>query len=465
MRVPSHIFREYDVRGVVETDLTPPVVTALGRALGTAFRRAGARRVGVARDVRPSGERIRDDLIAGLRSTGCDVVDYGAAPTGVFYHAQATGPEEAGVVITGSHNPPEFNGFKLVLQGGSFFGEAIQGLRRAIEAEDFEQGEGSLGQREILTPYVEDVAERIRLPRAVRFAYDSGNGAASLVAARLFGALGQEPVALYDTPDGSFPNHHPDPTVPENLQDLRRVVLEEGLEFGVAYDGDADRIGVIDDRGEVLWGDRLLVLYARDLLSRRPGSKVIHDVKCSQTLTDAVAAAGGQPIVWKTGHSLVKQKMKETGAPLAGEMSGHVFFGEDWYGFDDALYATARLLRIVAADSPSRRLSQRLADVPVLFATPELRVDCPDAIKFEVVDRVREGLRALGPVVDIDGARVALEHGWGLVRASNTQPALVLRAEADSADRRDAYRAILEEAVAQARSAAGEAAGEEEEGG
>jgi phosphomannomutase/phosphoglucomutase len=449
MGVPQHIFREYDIRGLVETDLTPDTVLALGRALGTAFRRAGVSRAGVARDVRLSGARIRDNLVEGIRATGCDVVDYGMAPTGVFYHAQATGPEEAGVVITGSHNPPEFNGFKLVLRGESFFGEQIQGLLHLMEAGDFETGEGSLQEREILSPYVEDIVSRATIDRPVRFAYDSGNGAAALVAARVFAAVGQEPVALYDEPDGTFPNHHPDPTIPEYIEDLRQRVLRDGLEFGVAYDGDGDRIGVIDALGQILWGDRLLVLYARDLLTRSPGAQVIYDVKCSQTLTDAVREAGGEPVVWKTGHSLIKQKMKETGAILAGEMSGHLFLGENWYGFDDAVFATVRLLEIVARDG--RALHEILADVPSLEATPEIRVDCPDDAKFAVVDRVREHFRPIATVVEIDGARVSFEHGWGLVRASNTQPALVVRIEADTAANLADYRARIEDAITEAR--------------
>jgi phosphomannomutase/phosphoglucomutase len=449
MDVPGHIFREYDVRGVVETDLTPRVVTALGRALGTAFRRRGATVVAVGRDVRPSGVELGEALTRGLLSCGCDVVDFGALPTPVFYHGCATTAVEAGVVITGSHNPPEFNGFKIVLGGESFFGEDIQELRRLMEAEDFETGEGKRSERQVLADYVRDLADRVSIERLVRFAYDSGNGAASLVASRLFEAVGQKPLPLFDVPDGSFPNHHPDPTLPENLEALREKVLSEGLELGVAYDGDADRIGVIDDKGEILWGDRLLILYARDLLSRRPGAAVLHDVKCSQTLTDAIAAAGGEPILWKTGHSLIKQKMKESGAPLAGEMSGHMFFAEDYYGFDDALFATLRLLEIVARSSVA--LSEALRDVPSMCVTPELRVDCPDDQKFEVVSRVLETLRGEYPVVDIDGVRAKFEHGWGLVRASNTQPALVMRVEAESPEELDRYRARLEAAVADAR--------------
>jgi len=449
MHVPSHIFREYDIRGVVSDDLTPDVVEALGRGLGTAFLKAGARRVGVARDVRPSGFELFDQLALGLRAAGCDVVDYGAAPTGVFYHGVATGPEEAGVCITGSHNPPEFNGFKIVLHGRSFYGDQIRGVRELMEIEAFESGEGTLTSREIIAPYLDDACSRVDIARPVRFAYDSGNGAASLVASQLFARLGLEPVALFDEPDGSFPNHHPDPTVPENLEDLRQSVLGQGLELGVAYDGDADRIGVIDEQGQVLWGDRLLMLYARDLLGRQPGAGVIFDVKCSQTLFDEVQARGGEPIVWKTGHSLIKEKMKETGAPLAGEMSGHIFFAENWYGFDDALFATLRLLEIVSR-SPLP-LSEHLADVEVLVATPEIRVDCSDDTKFDVVEKVKAGFAADHEIVDIDGVRVLFEKGWGLVRASNTQPALVVRVEADNEPRMEDYRRRIETAIAAAR--------------
>lgn len=449
MEVPAHVFREYDVRGVVADDLPPDVVEGLGRALGTAFRRRGATRVGVGRDVRHSGVRLLEDLRRGLLSTGCDVVDFGQVPTPVFYHGTTTGDEEAGVVITGSHNPPEFNGFKLVLRGQSFFGEDIQELRQLMESEDFETGAGTASEREILDAYVKDVASRVSIERPVRFAYDSGNGAAALVAARLFEACGQEPVALYDTPDGDFPNHHPDPTIPEFIDDLRRRVIQDRLEFGVAYDGDADRIGVIDEKGDVLWGDKLLIIYARDLLDRHPGAAVIHDVKCSQALPDEVRRAGGEPVIWKTGHSLIKQKMKSSGALLAGEMSGHMFFGENYYGFDDAFFATLRLLEIVSRSG--RRLSEFLADVPHLEATPEIRVDCPDDEKFAVVEKVTAILREIGPIVDIDGARVKFDEGWGLVRASNTQPALVMRVEASDAQRLEEYRGEIEGAIERAR--------------
>ena len=449
MRVPGHIFREYDIRGVVATDLTAEFVEGLGRAIGTTLRRQGLSKIAVGRDVRASGERLFADLSRGLLCTGCDVVDFGRLPTPVLYHGVATGGEAAGVAITGSHNPPEFNGFKLVVGSGSFYGRDIQALRELMQHDDFERGAGRLTAREVIEPYVRELAAQARIPRRVRFAYDPGNGAASLLCRQLFAAVGQDPVALFDEPDGSFPNHHPDPTQPENMQDLRRAVLAQGLELGIAYDGDADRIGVVDDRGEILWGDQLLILYARDLLSRKPGSQVIFDVKCSQTLPDAIERAGGRPLIWKTGHSLIKSKMKETGALLAGEMSGHMFFGEDYYGFDDAILATLRLLSIVARDE--RPLSRQLADVPRMAATPELRIDCPDEQKFEVVEIVKRELADAYSIVDIDGVRVLFERGWGLVRASNTQPALVMRVEAQSASDRDEYQGRLEASVARAR--------------
>jgi phosphomannomutase/phosphoglucomutase len=380
---------------------------------------------------------------------GCVVVDFGAAPTGVFYHAIATGEEEAGVCITGSHNPPEFNGFKIVLHGRSFYGDQIRDLRVLMEKEDFESGEGSRESRGIIEPYLDDAVSRVKITRPIRFAYDCGNGAASLVASTLFERLQLEPIGLFDEPDGTFPNHHPDPTMPENLEDLRECVLAEKLELGIAYDGDADRIGVLDEKGNVLWGDRLLMLYGRDLLQRHPGGGIIFDVKCSQTLIDEISAKGGTPILWKTGHSLIKEKMRESGALLAGEMSGHVFFAENWYGFDDALFATLRLLEIVSRDEEP--LSSRLADVPTLVATPEIRVDCPDDLKFAVVAKVKEHFERNHEVNDIDGARVTFASGWGLVRASNTQPALVLRTEASDEAHKQDYLKQLQDAIAKAQ--------------
>jgi phosphomannomutase/phosphoglucomutase len=449
MKTPSHVFREYDIRGEVETDLTSEFVRCLGRGLGTAFQRAGATRIGVARDVRPSGEMLFEWLADGLMQAGCVVVDFGAAPTGVFYHAIATGEEEAGVCITGSHNPPEFNGFKIVLHGRSFYGDQIRDLRVLMEKEDFESGEGSRESRGIIEPYLDDAVSRVKITRPIRFAYDCGNGAASLVASTLFERLQLEPIGLFDEPDGTFPNHHPDPTMPENLEDLRECVLAEKLELGIAYDGDADRIGVLDEKGNVLWGDRLLMLYGRDLLQRHPGGGIIFDVKCSQTLIDEISAKGGTPILWKTGHSLIKEKMRESGALLAGEMSGHVFFAENWYGFDDALFATLRLLEIVSRDEEP--LSSRLADVPTLVATPEIRVDCPDDLKFAVVAKVKEHFERNHEVNDIDGARVTFASGWGLVRASNTQPALVLRTEASDEAHKQDYLKQLQDAIAKAQ--------------
>lgn len=450
MPIPSHVFREYDIRGLVEEDLTPEFVEGLGKALGTELRELGIDRVGVGCDVRPSGDRLRDDLSRGLRSVGCDVVLYGKAPTPAIYHAVATGDEGASVAITGSHNPPEFNGFKIALKNAAFFGEQIQAVRARMERQDYAEGDGRLSERAILDDYVDALVQRARLTRKPNFAYDPGNGAAALVCSKLFAKMGLSPVALFDEPDGNFPNHHPDPTVEKNVEDLRKAVLEQGLEFGVAYDGDADRIGVVDDKGQILWGDQLLILYARDLLTRQPGASVIFDVKCSQTLADAILDSGGVPVIWKTGHSLVKTKMKETGAPLAGEMSGHMFFAEDWYGFDDAILATVQLLSIVSQSE--RPLSEHLADVPKMHSTPEMRVDCPDDQKFGVVETVRERFSEGYDVIDIDGVRVQFDDGWALVRASNTQPALVVRAEAKTAEALERYRSLIETAIEEARS-------------
>jgi phosphomannomutase/phosphoglucomutase len=449
MDVPAHIFREYDIRGVVDVDLRPEVVMALGKALGSELYEQGIRKVGVGRDVRPSGVHLSESLREGIRSTGCDVVDYGQAPTPAIYHAVATGGEGACVAITGSHNPPEYNGFKIALKTGAFYGEQIQAICRRMRRGAFHAGEGKASSRIILPAYIEELAARARLARKPRFAYDPGNGAAALVCKQLFAAMGLSPVALFDEPDGTFPNHHPDPTVEANMADLRRSVAEHGLEFGVAYDGDADRIGVVDERGEILWGDQLLILYARDLLRRHAKAPIIFDVKCSDTLPDAILRAGGTPIIWKTGHSLVKTKMKETGALLAGEMSGHMFFGEDWYGFDDAILATVHLLSIVSASD--RPLSEHLADVPKMASTPEIRIDCPDDLKFEIVDVVRERFRTDHEIIDIDGVRVRFESGWALLRASNTQPALVMRAEALDEETLKDYVRRVETAVAAAR--------------
>ncbi len=447
--INPQIFRQYDIRGVVHIDLTPDVVVQLGRGFASWVREKGGVRIVVGRDGRLSGPDLRDSFIEGALTAGVEVIDIGMVPTPVLYFADIHLKADGAVQITGSHNPPEFNGFKMMLAGETLYGEGIQELRRRIEDRRVTSGTGVLRGEDVIPDYLDRIVGDIRLARPVRLALDAGNGVAGLVAPELFRRLGSEPEELYSEVDGRFPNHHPDPTVESNLEDLKKTVLEDGLECGVAYDGDADRIGVIDDKGQVLWGDRLLALFARHVLKRYPGSTVIGEVKCSRALYDDIARHGGKPLMWKTGHSLLKAKLRETGAKLAGEMSGHMFFNDRYYGYDDAIYASARLAEILAGED--RPLSEVLADLPRYPVTPEMRVDCPDEIKFDVVAKVAEYFKARYDVVDIDGVRVNFDHGWGLVRASNTQPVLVLRFEAESEQQLEQYRAEVEGVLAEVR--------------
>ena len=457
MKIPRHAFREYDIRGVADRDLTSDVVRALGATFALVLRRDRADpgyrpRVAVGRDGRLSSDRLFAALSEGLLEGGADVTSVGVGPTPLLYFAAHHLGTDGAVMITASHNPGPDNGFKMMRGKASFFGADIQGLADLIEegaalrSPTFVRGE--LTEQDLEAAYIDAVRAASRLPHArTRLVVDGGNGAAGPLGVRTLTALGFTPDPLFCDMDGTFPNHHPDPTVPENLEALRARVLETGAELGVAWDGDGDRLGVIDDRGEILWGDRLLVLFARALLREQPGATILGEVKCSEALYADIAARGGRPILWKTGHSLIKTKMKEEGALLAGEMSGHMFFADRWFGFDDAIYATARLLEIAAGEG--RRLSELLADLPETFATPELRVDCPDALKFDVVRRVTDRFRGTHRVIDIDGARVDFGDGaWGLCRASNTGPVLVLRFEARSGARRDAIRAEVEAVVA-----------------
>lgn len=438
--IPAHIFREYDVRGVVDVDLTDDGVRRLGLAAAATFVRDRVREAVVGRDVRLSSDRFFGALSDGLRAGGVDVVDIGAVPTPVFYFAARNGGYRGGVMITASHNPAQYNGFKVLRGDSTIYGADIAELRVLAEGDLPEPGGGRLESGEARHAYVEYLGRRLSVGRRVAFAADGGNGTSGLVARALFERLGQRPLELFMEPDGSFPNHHPDPTVPENVAELRRTVLERRLECGVAFDGDSDRIGVVDDRGEILWGDRLLALFARDVLAAHPGATVIFEVKCSEALAIDVARHGGVPLMWKTGHSLIKQKMRETGALLAGEMSGHLFFADRYFGYDDALYAACRLLEIVARER--RPLSELLADLQRYETTPEIRLDCPDDRKFAVVEAVRDRFRKTNTVIDVDGARIVFDGGWGLVRASNTQPVLVLRFEAATPER---LRAIMDE--------------------
>jgi len=448
MKLPATIFREYDIRGTVGDQLTPEGGRAIGQAVATlGWERLGrAPRLAVGRDNRPSGPALAHGLLSGIEAVGGHGVDVGELPTPALYFATHVLNVDGGVQVTGSHNPPEFNGFKCVLGGEAVAGPDIQGLRRLIEERRTpgRPGGGRSEDGSVLPRYRDAIVQRNGpLPRKVKVVVDCGNGVSSLIAVDTLRRAGADVVPLFCESDGTFPNHHPDPSALENLRDLQAAVRREGAELGIAFDGDGDRIGAVDEQGRPVFGDQLLVLLGRDLARRMgPGHAVIFDVKCSEVLPRELTRAGLVPTMWKTGHSLIKQKMKETGAPLAGEMSGHMFFGGDWYGFDDALFAAARLLRYVAEQGGP--LSRLLADLPVTVATPELRVDCADDRKFEIVQRAAKHFAGKYPVSTLDGVRITFAHGWGLLRASNTQPVLVLRFEAATAAALASYRTEVE---------------------
>ena len=443
--VRPEIFREYDIRGIAGRDLTSDSVEIIGRGIGTLLRRAGKQTITVGRDCRPSSDGFRDALVSGLGAAGVSVVDIGVVPTPMLYYSIFALPSEGGVMITGSHNPSEYNGFKTCIGTESIHGSRIREIYEIIASGDFASGHGTLSRADLLIPYQECIRSSVRVARPVRVALDCGNGTTALVAPELVRSLGCEVTELYCDMDGRFPNHHPDPTVEENLRDLQAAVLAGRLELGVAFDGDADRIGVVDDAGRILWGDMLMILFAREILGRRPGATFISEVKCSMNLFAEIERAGGRAIMWRTGHSLIKAKMREEQAALGGEMSGHMFFADRYFGYDDAVYAACRLLEIVAASEIP--LSRMLADVPATVATPEIRIPCDDEHKFAVVDRVRSHFQARYPVIDVDGARIVFPEGWGLVRASNTQDVLVLRFEARDERSLAAIRAEVEEQV------------------
>jgi phosphomannomutase/phosphoglucomutase len=446
MAISPGIFRQYDIRGVVDKDLTTEAARGIGVAYAAYLAEHDIRgALAVGRDNRPSGAMLRDALVDGLTSSGVDVIDIGVVPTPLNYWALHHLPVVGGIQITGSHNPPEYNGFKLSVGTASMHGEEIQHLyaltqRPAIAAAK----QGTRREELVIDRYIDDVIQRIgKLARPIRGVYDCGNGAGALVAPALFDKLGLKGRGLFCDSDGTFPNHHPDPTVPENLTDLIAAVQSDGAEIGIAFDGDADRIGLVDGNGGIVWGDRILILYARDVLARTGrGQPIIFDVKCSQALPMAIEQAGGKPVMWKTGHSLIKEKMREMNAPIAGEMSGHMFFTEGFYGHDDALYGAARLLRILA-DS-GRTVAQLLSDVPEFVSTPELRIEVPDELKFGLVERAVQYFRGRHDVIDVDGVRVLFGDGWGLIRASNTQPVIVARYEATTAERLAAIRGEME---------------------
>lgn len=447
------IFREYDIRGVADIDLPSEGIRLLGRAIGTYLQRKAGTKVNLGRDCRLSGGRLRDALADGLIASGCEVTDVGVVPTPLLYFSCMHMHADGGVQITGSHNPKDYNGFKVVCGKTTIFGDEIQKIHRLMVNNDFESGAGSLSTHDIVDEYVENIASLFDWKRKVKVVVDAGNGTAGPAMTKLLRKLNVDATELYFEMDGNFPNHHPDPTVEANLHLLQEAVKREGAELGIAFDGDADRIGAVDENGRVVWGDYLLLIYAREILTRKPGCTFIGEVKCSQVLYDEIERLGGKPIMYRTGHSLIKAKMKEEHAELAGEMSGHMFFGDRYYGYDDALYAAARLMEIVA--NSGKALSAQTDGLPAMVSTPEIRVDCSDEAKFEVIRIVAERFAKTHKVVDVDGVRVLFEQGWGLARASNTQPVLVLRFEAATEELLAKYRSEVEDAVAEARSSVG----------
>jgi len=440
--INPRIFREYDIRGLVGEDLTEENVELLGRAYGTYALGHGHSEALVGRDNRPSSKPFRDAIIRGVLATGCDAIDVGEVPSPVFYYSLHKYDKQAGVMITGSHNPSEYNGFKLCEGHGTIYGEEIQKILAIIQSGEFATGEGRESAEDPVPSYIEHIVDDVKLDRPVKVVLDCGNGVGGAVAPELLKRLGCEVVELYCELDGTFPNHHPDPTVPEYLEDLIRTVADEGAELGIALDGDADRIGAVADDGAIVWGDQLMILFGREILKEHPGGTVIFEVKCSQALVEDIAAHGGKPLMWKTGHSLIEAKIREEKALLAGEMSGHIYFADRYFGYDDAIYSAARLVELVSRSD--EKLSGTMADIPRYYATPELRIETDEEEKFQIVETIKEEFAAEGgEIIDIDGARVVFPDGWGLVRASNTSPVVVVRCEAKTPERRDEIQAMI----------------------
>ena len=449
MKINAEIFRQYDIRGVVDKDLTLETVELLGKGIGTYFRTNDRKEVALGRDCRLSSPRFSEALSKGLLSTGCRITDLGIIPTPLLYFTMYTKNMEAGVIITGSHNPPDYNGFKMMAGKETLYGEAIQYILKIIQDEEFvEEEESSVKKYDIILEYQDYILQNIKLEKKLKVIVDAGNGTAGVVAVPIFQKLGCEVIPLYCEMDGTFPNHHPDPTLPEALEDLIQKVKETEADLGIAYDGDGDRIGVIDDKGHIIWGDMLMVLFSRDILPSNPGAPVISEVKASKVLYDEIEKLGGRPIMWKTGHSLIKKKIKEEKALLAGEMSGHIFFADRFFGFDDAIYTSARLLELLSRSD--KKISEMFSDLPQTFNTPEIRIYASDEVKFKIVEDVKKELAQKYPVIDVDGVRAIFPTGWGLVRASNTQEALVLRFEADTEEALKAIQDEVKQAVEKA---------------
>jgi phosphomannomutase/phosphoglucomutase len=437
MDLATHIFREYDIRGIVGKDLDPSVTRLVGKAYGSALRDAlggASGRVVVGQDNRPHSPDLANGLMEGLTSAGIDVVSLGTVPTPIAFWAEKRLEADGAIQITGSHNPPDYNGIKMTMEGNSFFGASIQELLARIQEERFAEGRGSVEEQDLIPTYVEEISAGIELARPVKVVVDCGNGAGSLVAVDLLRAIGADVIPLYCESDGTFPNHHPDPTVDEYLVDMIGLVKAEGAELGIAFDGDADRVGAVDENGTVVRGDILLLLFGLDILKARgPGQKLVFDVKCSQVLPEVFERAGGVPLMWKTGHSHIKAKMKEEGAPLGGELSGHICFADNYIGIDDAPYDACRLVSLLARSE--KPFSGLVADLPQYVSTPEIRVEVDEETKWTVVENAVEHFRKTHDIIDVDGARVLFGDGWGLLRTSNTQPVIVARFEARTPER------------------------------
>ncbi|MCP4718307.1 MAG: phosphomannomutase/phosphoglucomutase [Desulfobacteraceae bacterium] len=443
------IFREYDIRGIAGEDINEQDVVNIGKAYGTLLIKQGRKKISVGRDCRKTSDRFSQLFIQGIVSTGCDVVDIGTCPTPVLYFSIHQLELDGGAMVTASHNPPEYNGFKLMSGLNSIHSQGLQDILQIIEQKAYVQGEGQETQADVIKPYMAYLKENVTLNKKIRIGIDAGNGTGGITALPVLKNLGCEVHDIFCDMDGSFPNHEADPTQKKNLVDLIALVQKKGLDLGVGYDGDADRIGVVDKNGGVIYGDQLMVIYAREILERKPGATFISEVKCSMVMYDDIRNHGGNAIMWRTGHSLIKKKMKEENAELAGEMSGHMFFKDRYFGFDDALYATCRLLEIMA--DTGHGVDELIQDLPQTFTTPELRVECSDDIKFDVVDKIVAHYKAKPnqKVIDIDGLRAVYDDGWGLVRASNTQPALVLRFESLTRERLDEIQQEIESTLKQ----------------
>lgn len=439
------VFREYDVRGLVGRDLNDNFVFELGQAIGTHALKNGAKKMALGRDCRISSSSFAASIKAGLVATGIHVVDIGLCATPILYFSIRSLHTDGGVMVTGSHNPPEFNGFKICIGADAIYGDEIQELYRLMENGDYISDRGTTEHLDMTLAYQDYIFSNVKVMQGLRIAIDAGNGVGGFFSEPIFRKCGSIIHPLYFEIDGRFPNHFPDPTMPENLSELISIVKSEGCDVGIAFDGDADRIGVVNDRGDILYGDEILLLFARFVLQDNPNASIIGEVKCSQKLFDDIKAHGGRPIMWKAGHSLIKAKMKEEHALLAGEMSGHMFFADRYFGFDDAIYTAFRLLEILS--KTGRKLSDILSDVPRSHSTPEIRLDCPDAIKFHVIDELKDYFRKRYDIIDIDGVRIPFNNGWGLVRASNTQPVLVLRFEANTEYGLHEIRSLIEEVL------------------